>query len=92
MLLKKFRNFGIHVTLLIFKRIQLSGPLYKFFFNSDRKMNKNYFILELLKSGPFLLLLIIAVVIVLGILISNHHKETVKMKENIMYVAPNPTK
>jgi len=55
-------------------------------------MKKNYFVLELLKSGPFLLLLIIAIVIVLGIIISNHHKETVKMKENVMYVAPKPSK
>jgi hypothetical protein len=54
-------------------------------------MKKNYFVLELIKSGPFLLLLILAVVILLGILISNHHKETVKMKENILYVAPKPT-
>jgi hypothetical protein len=53
-------------------------------------MKKNYFVLELLKSGPFLLLLVIAIAILLGILISNHHKETVKMKENIMYVAPKP--
>ena len=53
-------------------------------------MKKNYFVLELLKSGPFLLLLVIAIVILLGIIISNHHKETVKMKENIMYVTPKP--
>ena len=53
-------------------------------------MKKNYFVLEFIKSGPFLLLLVIAIAILLGILISNHHKETVKMKENIMYVAPKP--
>jgi len=53
-------------------------------------MKKDYFILELIKSGPFLLLLILALFILLGIVISNHHKHTVQMKEDILYVAPKP--
>ncbi len=53
-------------------------------------MKKDSFLLEFLKSGPFLLLLILAVVILLGIVVSNHHKQTVKMKENVLYVAPRP--
>jgi hypothetical protein len=55
-------------------------------------MKKDYFILELVKSGPFLLLLILALLIFLGIFISNHHRDTVQMKENILYVAPRPGK
>ncbi len=53
-------------------------------------MKKDYFIFEFMKSGPFLLLLILAVFIILGIVISNHHKNAVKMKEDIIYVAPHP--
>lgn len=55
-------------------------------------MKKDYFILEFIKSGPFLLLLILAIVILLGIVISNHHRNTIKMKENVLYVAPKPEK
>ena len=54
------------------------------------KMKKDSFFLEFFKSGPFLLLLILAIVILLGILITNHHRESVKMKENVLYVAPKP--
>jgi len=54
------------------------------------EMKKDYFILELIKSGPFLLLLILALLIVMGILISNHKSNTVKMKEDVLYVAPAP--
>jgi uncharacterized membrane protein YwzB len=51
-------------------------------------MKKDYFFLEFIKSGPFLLLLILAVLILLGIAISNHHKDMVQMKEDVLYVAP----
>lgn len=53
-------------------------------------MKKDYFILEFIKSGPFRLLLILAIAILLGIIISNHHKESVKLRENVLYVAPKP--
>ncbi|MGD0754825.1 MAG: hypothetical protein ABR927_07155 [Bacteroidales bacterium] len=53
-------------------------------------MKKDSFLLEFIKSGPFILLLILAIAILLGILISNHHKEMVQMKENVLYVAPKP--
>jgi len=53
-------------------------------------MKKDYFILEFIKSGPFVLLLILALFILLGIVISNNHKDTVQMKENVLYVAPKP--
>lgn len=51
-------------------------------------MKKDYFILEFLKSGPFLLLLILAILIFLGIAISNHNKDTVQMKEDVIYISP----
>jgi hypothetical protein len=37
-------------------------------------MKKDSFILQLLKSGPFLLLIIIALVVFLGVVIANHHR------------------
>ncbi len=55
-------------------------------------MKKDYFIFELFRSGPFLLLLILAVLILAGILLSNRHKHMVKMKEDVIYVAPAPEK
>ncbi len=55
-------------------------------------MKKDYFIIEFLKSGPFLLLLILAILILLGILISNHHEKAVQMKEDVLYISPKPTK
>lgn len=60
--------------------------------NSGLKMKKDSFLLEFIKSGPFLLLLILAVLILLGVIITNHHRETVKMKENVLYVTPKPGK
>ena len=53
-------------------------------------MKKDYFILELIKSGPFMLLVILVLIIVLAVSIANHNKKTVQMKEDVMYVAPKP--
>jgi len=53
-------------------------------------MKKDSFFLDFIKSGPFILLLVLAIVILLGIVISNHHREIVRMRENVMYVAPKP--
>jgi hypothetical protein len=53
-------------------------------------MKKDYFVFEFIKSGPFMLLLIVALLIILGIVISNHHKDSVKMKEDVIYVPPKP--
>ena len=55
-------------------------------------MKKDSFFLEFIKSGPFVLLLVLAILILLGIVISNHHRETVRMRENVMYVTPKPKK
>jgi hypothetical protein len=51
-------------------------------------MKKDYFFLEFIKSGPFLLLLILAILITIGVLIGNHRRDVIKMKENVLYVAP----
>jgi len=53
-------------------------------------MKKEYFILEFLKSGPVLLLLVLALLIFIGVAISNHKKNTVQMKEDVIYIAPKP--
>ena len=53
-------------------------------------MKKDYFIFDFFRSGPFLLLLIIAILVLLGIILTNRHKENIKMKEDVMYVSPAP--
>jgi len=53
-------------------------------------MRKNSFLIEFLKSGPFIALLILAILILLGMLITSHHQKTVEMKEDILYIAPKP--
>jgi hypothetical protein len=53
-------------------------------------MKKDYFIIELIKSPPFLMLLILALLILLGVFIANRSQNTVKMKEDVLYVAPQP--
>jgi hypothetical protein len=55
-------------------------------------MKKDYFIIELIKSGPFMLLMVIVLLILLGIVISNRHQKTVQMKEDVIYVSPKPKK
>jgi hypothetical protein len=51
-------------------------------------MKKDYFILEFIKSGPFILLLSLAFLILLGVYLSNRHQNTVKMREDVLYIAP----
>lgn len=51
-------------------------------------MKRNSFIFELIKSTPFLILVIIALLITLGVLIANHKEKVVKMKEDILYIQP----
>jgi hypothetical protein len=51
-------------------------------------MKKDYFILELFKSRPFILLIVLALLIFVGVVLINMHKDTVYMKEDIMYIAP----
>jgi hypothetical protein len=53
-------------------------------------MRKNLFIVELIKSPPFLIFIILALLITIGVILANHKEKVVKMKEDILYVAPNP--
>jgi hypothetical protein len=55
-------------------------------------MKKDSFLLEFLKSGPFLLLIIIALAVTLGVVFVNHPRAVVKMRENVIYVTPKPIK
>jgi hypothetical protein len=57
-------------------------------------MKKNSFIVELIKSPPFLMLMILAILITLGVLIANHveKQKVVKMKEEVIYVHPETKK
>jgi hypothetical protein len=51
-------------------------------------MNKNSFLVELIKSGPFKILIIVILLIILGVVISNRRKETIQMKEDVLYLPP----
>ncbi|HUX94206.1 MAG TPA: hypothetical protein VMV47_00625 [Bacteroidales bacterium] len=55
-------------------------------------MKRDSFFIEFIKSGPFILLMILAVLILLGILIANHKEKTVQMKEDVLYIAPKQNK
>jgi hypothetical protein len=53
-------------------------------------MKKNSFVMELIKSPPFLGFLILALLIVIGVLIANHKQKekVIKMKEEVIYIHP----
>jgi len=53
-------------------------------------MKKDLFIIELIKSPPFKILIVLALLILLGVFISNRKERTVKMKEDVLYVQPKP--
>jgi len=53
-------------------------------------MKRNSFFLEFIRSGPFILLLVLAILILTGILISNHRQKSIQMKEDVLYIAPKP--
>ena len=53
-------------------------------------MKKDYFIIELIKSTPFKMLIVLALLILLGVVIANRKKDSVKMKEDVLYVSPQP--
>jgi hypothetical protein len=55
-------------------------------------MKKDSFFFEFIKSGPFILLLILAILILAGIMIANHKEKAVQMKEDILYIAPKQKK
>jgi hypothetical protein len=57
-------------------------------------MKKNSFLLELIKSPPFLIFLILVIMITIGVLIANHveKEKVVKMKEDVIYIHPETKK
>lgn len=54
-------------------------------------MKKNFFIVELIKSPPFLIFIILALLITIGVLIANHKEKVIQMKEDVLYLHPNPS-
>jgi hypothetical protein len=53
-------------------------------------MKKDFFILELLKSFPFKVLILLVLFIVLGVTISKCKEKQVQMKEDVLYIHPKP--
>jgi uncharacterized membrane protein len=53
-------------------------------------MKRDIFIIELIKSGPFKLLIILILLIAMGIAISKCKERKVQMKEDVIYVHPKP--
>jgi hypothetical protein len=52
------------------------------------EMKKDIFIIELIKSGPFRLLLILIMLIVIGVHVSKCKARKVQMKEDVLYIHP----
>jgi hypothetical protein len=53
-------------------------------------MKRNSFIIELIKSPPFIFFIILATVIVLGLVYAQHRQRVIQMKEDILYIQPKP--
>ncbi len=53
-------------------------------------MKRNSFIIELIKSPPFIFFIVLATVIVLGVIYAQHRQKVIQMKEEILYIQPKP--
>ena len=53
-------------------------------------MRKNSFIIDLIKSPPFIFFIILAAIIIFGVMIANRREKIVQMKEDVLYVQPKP--
>jgi hypothetical protein len=53
-------------------------------------MKKDIFILELFKSFPFKVLILLVLFIVAGVTISKCKEKKVQMKEDVLYIHPKP--
>ncbi|HVN58085.1 MAG TPA: hypothetical protein VMT63_07295 [Bacteroidales bacterium] len=53
-------------------------------------MKKEIFILELVKSFPFKILILLVLFIVLGVTVSKCREKKVQMKEDVLYIHPKP--
>lgn len=51
-------------------------------------MNKNSFIIELIKSPPFKIFIVLALLIILGVIISKRKERSVRLEEDVLYVQP----
>ncbi|MCJ7446071.1 MAG: hypothetical protein MUO72_00070 [Bacteroidales bacterium] len=53
-------------------------------------MKKDNFLLEFIKSAPFRILLIIAILVTLGVIFASRKEKKVRMKEDVLYIQPKP--
>jgi hypothetical protein len=53
-------------------------------------MKKDLFIVELIKSFPFKVLVLLVLFIVAGVAISKCKERSVRMKEDVIYIHPKP--
>jgi hypothetical protein len=53
-------------------------------------MKKNLFIVELIKSPPFLIFIILVLAITIGVIVANRKEKVVQMKEDVLYIKPKP--
>lgn len=51
-------------------------------------MKRNSFIIELIKSPPFLIFIVLVLAITLGMIIANRKEKVVQMKEDVLYIKP----
>ncbi len=51
-------------------------------------MKRNSFIIELIKSPPFRILIILALLIIIGVVIANRKEKAVRLEEDVLYVQP----
>jgi hypothetical protein len=53
-------------------------------------MKKDIFLFELIKSGPFRVLIILVLLILMAVSISKCNEKKVQMKEDVLYIHPKP--
>jgi hypothetical protein len=53
-------------------------------------MKRNSFIVELIKSPPFIFFVVLVTIIVLGVVYAQHRQKVIQMKEEILYIQPKP--
>ncbi|MCX6333393.1 MAG: hypothetical protein NT092_03715 [Bacteroidia bacterium] len=54
-------------------------------------MRKNSFVIELVKSPPFIFFIVLASIIIIGLAIAKHRERVVQMKEDVLYIQPKPS-
>ena len=54
-------------------------------------MKKHSFIIELIKSPPFLIFIILVLLITIGVIIANRREKVIQMKEDVLYINPKPS-